>query len=25
VQRVFEQFACRPAFQRGLKIPDRNG
>jgi GSH-dependent disulfide-bond oxidoreductase len=25
VQRVFGQFACRPAFQRGLKIPDRNG
>jgi GSH-dependent disulfide-bond oxidoreductase len=25
VQRVFAAFAARPAFQRGLKIPDRNG
>jgi GST-like protein len=25
VQRVFEAFMGRPAVQRGLKIPDRNG
>ncbi len=24
VQRVFEAFSARPAFQRGLRIPDRN-
>jgi GST-like protein len=25
VQRVFDAFKARPAFQRGLNIPDRNG